>query len=192
MSFFSHLVSFLLPSRLAPYPGSSLPLVEICVFCPWRPILVLLISSMRADDESHSFLDDVDRIASRTYNPSSDDVVRARLRTLGVQEYRIKVDPHADPNAPPSNGKSQSTRGALMKNMTSHLLNFGNDWLLYDVGGSRTGRHAWIPYFEGVNAIIFLARTCPFPLPCLRFSCSLSITPFHLSFLLLVLPSATT
>jgi hypothetical protein len=40
-----------------------------------------------------SFLNDVERIASRSYAPSDDDVVRARLRTLGVQEYKIEFAP---------------------------------------------------------------------------------------------------
>ena len=35
-------------------------------------------------------MNDIDRIASRDYEPSDDDVVRARLRTLGVQEHKIK------------------------------------------------------------------------------------------------------
>lgn len=111
----------------------------------------------------NSFLDDVDRIASRTYVPSSNDVVRARLRTLGVQEYRIKVEQ----GSTDTNGRSSSDGkgNRLMRNMTNHILNFGNEWILYDVGGSRTGRHAWIPYFEGVNAIIFLARTSSSVLP---------------------------
>lgn len=39
-----------------------------------------------------SFLDDVDRIATRRYEPSDDDVVRARLRTVGVQEYSLKFE----------------------------------------------------------------------------------------------------
>lgn len=39
-----------------------------------------------------SFLDDIDRIATRTYAPSDDDVVRARLRTVGVQEYSLKFE----------------------------------------------------------------------------------------------------
>lgn len=40
-----------------------------------------------------SFLNDLERIANRCYEPSDDDVVRARLRTLGVQEYRIELPP---------------------------------------------------------------------------------------------------
>ena len=39
-----------------------------------------------------SFLNDIRRIASRDYVPSDGDVVRARLRTLGVQEYKIKLN----------------------------------------------------------------------------------------------------
>lgn len=37
-------------------------------------------------------MDEVDRIATRTYEPSDDDVVRARLRTVGVQEYTLKFE----------------------------------------------------------------------------------------------------
>jgi len=29
--------------------------------------------------------------------------------------------------------------------------------MIYDVGGSRTSRTAWLPYFEDANAILFLA-----------------------------------
>jgi hypothetical protein len=39
-----------------------------------------------------SFLSQLDRIARRSYEPSDDDIVRARLRTLGVQENRIKFE----------------------------------------------------------------------------------------------------
>lgn len=36
------------------------------------------------------FLDDLDRICALDYVPSDDDVIRARLRTTGVQEWRIQ------------------------------------------------------------------------------------------------------
>ena len=39
-----------------------------------------------------SFLNDVERISSREYEPSDEDIVRARLRTLGVQEHKIKFE----------------------------------------------------------------------------------------------------
>jgi hypothetical protein len=39
-----------------------------------------------------SFLDDIERIATKDYEPSDNDVIRARLRTLGVQEYSFWVE----------------------------------------------------------------------------------------------------
>lgn len=36
------------------------------------------------------------------------------------------------------------------------------DWRLYDVGGARGQRHAWVPYFEDATAIIFLAPISAF------------------------------
>ncbi|EMD34917.1 heterotrimeric G-protein alpha subunit [Gelatoporia subvermispora B] len=74
------------------------------------------------------FLNDVSRIATRDYEPSDDDIVRARLRTLGVQEYKIRFEKQN-----------------------------GAEWSFYDVGGSRTQRIAWYPYFDDCDAIIFLA-----------------------------------
>jgi guanine nucleotide-binding protein subunit alpha len=62
--------------------------------------------------------------------PSDEDVLRARLKTVGVTEYRFTRE---TPNV------------------------IGSDWRIYDVGGSRTQRPAWAPYFQDVDAIIFLA-----------------------------------
>ncbi|KAG5352786.1 hypothetical protein C0989_000448 [Termitomyces sp. Mn162] len=87
-----------------------------------------------------SFLDDLDRIATKHYEPTDDDIVRARLRTLGIQEYKIEFEQN----------------NSLMDNV-GLTGNFGQEWKLYDVGGARTVRNAWLPYFEGVNAIIFRA-----------------------------------
>lgn len=49
---------------------------------------------------AYSFLDDVARVAAREYEPSDADVVRARLRTMGVQEYRFKPDKGPLRNSP--------------------------------------------------------------------------------------------
>ncbi|KAG6879783.1 hypothetical protein C0992_011828 [Termitomyces sp. T32_za158] len=46
----------------------------------------------RVEDSPGFFLNDAERIASRNYQPTDDDVIRARLRTLGVQEYRFVFD----------------------------------------------------------------------------------------------------
>lgn len=36
-------------------------------------------------------MDDVDRVVARDYEPSDQDVVKARLRTIGVQEYHLSI-----------------------------------------------------------------------------------------------------
>ena len=61
---------------------------------------------------------------------AAEDIVRARLRTLGVEEHRFTMESGALP---------------------------GSEWYIYDVGGSRNNRPMWIPYFDDVQAIIFLA-----------------------------------
>ncbi|KAI0027725.1 G-alpha-domain-containing protein [Vararia minispora EC-137] len=73
------------------------------------------------------FLNDIERVARTGYEPSDNDVVRARLRTLGVQQYNFLVE------------------------------QMGHEWQIFDVGGARSLRTAWYPYFDDVNAIIFLA-----------------------------------
>ncbi|CAA7269764.1 unnamed protein product [Cyclocybe aegerita] len=121
---------------------------------------VLKKRKTRMEDSAGFFLDDLDRIAQRNYEPSDDDVVRARLRTLGVQEYRISFDPNdntvfadaSDPSLEP-----RPVKRIPILNIAGVGGDAGREWLLYDVGGSRTMRHAWLPYFDNVQAIIFLA-----------------------------------
>jgi hypothetical protein len=60
-------------------------------------------------------------------------VLRARLKTTGVVEHTFTL------------------RGGA----TSTLM----DWKIYDVGGERSQRQAWAPYFDDVNAIIFLGAS---------------------------------
>jgi len=36
-------------------------------------------------------MDDIDRIVAKDYEPSDQDVIKARLRTVGVQEYRFTI-----------------------------------------------------------------------------------------------------
>ncbi|KAF9458709.1 guanine nucleotide binding protein, alpha subunit [Collybia nuda] len=90
---------------------------------------------IRIEDAPGFFLNETERIASRNYQPTDDDVIRARLRTLGVQEYRFIFD---------------------------HGQTVGQEWRLYDVGGTRSSRPTWYPYFDDVDAIIFLAPISPF------------------------------
>ncbi|CCM00842.1 uncharacterized protein FIBRA_02884 [Fibroporia radiculosa] len=95
-----------------------------------QAILAHRNSKTRLEEGPGFFLNDVARVAARDYEPSDQDVVRARLRTMGVQEYRFRFE-----------------RGSEA----------GREWIIYDVGGARSSRHAWFPYFDDMNALIFLA-----------------------------------
>jgi hypothetical protein len=46
-----------------------------------------------------SYLNSVSRIAGRGYEPSDEDIVRARLRTMGVQEHRLRFEQGEQENA---------------------------------------------------------------------------------------------
>ena len=89
-----------------------------------------------------SFLNDVERIASRNYEPSDEDVVRARLRTLGVQEYKIEFTPDNN-NQNIFSGTSISSRLSTLSNEALSIgtiggVEYGREWRIYDVGGSRS------------------------------------------------------
>ncbi|PPR07829.1 hypothetical protein CVT24_003106 [Panaeolus cyanescens] len=91
---------------------------------------------LQLPDSAGFFLSDIDRIASRDYTATDDDIVRARLRTVGIQEHRLFFK---------QAGKES-----------------GWEWRIFDVGGCRTMRSAWLPYFDNVNVIIFLSPVSVF------------------------------
>ncbi|KAH9986756.1 G-protein alpha subunit-domain-containing protein [Russula compacta] len=83
----------------------------------------------RLDGHSCFFLDNIDRIMGRDYEPSDDDVMHMRSRTmLSVQEHHLMMESGRD---------------------------VGNEWILYDVSCSRTQRASWVPYLMDVDAIVF-------------------------------------
>ena len=62
-----------------------------------------------------SFLDDIERVTSLRFLPSDDDVLKARLKTVGVSEYKFEIEL----------GAGRDT---------------GTEWRIVDVGGSRSQR----------------------------------------------------
>ncbi|GBE87528.1 G-protein alpha subunit [Sparassis crispa] len=82
-------------------------------------------------EQSGFFLDEALRVGHIDYEPTYTDVLRARLQTIGVEEHHLTFE---------------------------RLASRGEKWIFYDVGGAREQRAAWVPYFEDVNAVIFL---CP-------------------------------
>jgi len=77
-------------------------------------------------------LNDLERVTALRYMPTDDDVLKARLKTVGVSEYKFEMEVAA--------GKDTAT-----------------EWRIVDVGGSRSQRPKWMPYFDDVDAILFLA-----------------------------------
>jgi len=90
---------------------------------------------LRLEESSGFFMDEISRITALRYFPNDQDVLKARLKTMGVVEHSFII-----PDA--------QRRGV--------------NWKIYDVGGATNQRHAWAPYFEDVNAIIFLAPISAF------------------------------
>ncbi|OBZ77697.1 Guanine nucleotide-binding protein subunit alpha [Grifola frondosa] len=91
---------------------------------------------VRLEDMPGFFLDSLPRVTSLRYVPTDDDILRARLKTLGVTEHRFTIREGMA-------GPSRNLR-------------------IYDVGGQRSLRAAWAPFFDDVNAIIFLAPMSAF------------------------------
>lgn len=91
---------------------------------------LLEMQKIRLQDLGGFFLDQLERVTSLKYMPTDDDILRARLKTIGVSEHRFTLK---------------------AGNMMSH------DWRVFDVGGARSLRAAWVPYFDDMDAIIFLA-----------------------------------
>ncbi|KAF7300687.1 hypothetical protein HMN09_00954400 [Mycena chlorophos] len=86
-------------------------------------------------EQSGFFLDEVHRICQDTYTPTPNDILRARVHTVGPEEHVIHLE---------SGTETMRT------------------WTVYDVGGSTSQRAAWAQFFDDVHVIIFLAPISAF------------------------------
>ncbi|KAI0093160.1 guanine nucleotide binding protein, alpha subunit [Irpex rosettiformis] len=82
------------------------------------------------DDSYIYFLDNAVRIASTRYSPNPEDILRARVQTIGVEEHHLVMEDEIHP---------------------------GHEWIFYDVEGRRGQRAVWASFFDDVNAMIFLS-----------------------------------
>ncbi|KAJ7201957.1 guanine nucleotide binding protein, alpha subunit [Mycena haematopus] len=98
---------------------------------------VLRRRKIRLEEGPGFFLNDLERVTGPNYLPTDDDVLRARLKTVGVAEYTFEMEVPT----------SRET---------------GTEWRIVDVGGSRSQRATWVPFFDDVDAIIFLAPIAGF------------------------------
>ncbi|KAJ7746452.1 guanine nucleotide-binding protein alpha-4 subunit [Mycena maculata] len=100
----------------------------------WRDPFVRAVlrkRKIRLEEGPGFFLNDLERVTGLGYLPTDDDVLRARLKTVGVAEYTFEMEV--------STGRET-----------------GTEWRIVDVGGSRS-QATWVPFFDDVDAIIFLA-----------------------------------
>ncbi|KAF7312813.1 hypothetical protein MKEN_00964700 [Mycena kentingensis (nom. inval.)] len=108
---------------------------------------ILMRRGVRLQEESGFFLDELKVITAPRYMPTDEHILRARLKTLGVSEHRIRLADH-------SGGISREFR-------------------IFDVGGQRSvatppslpdvrSIARWVPYFDDMDAIIFLAPISAF------------------------------
>jgi len=98
--------------------------------------MLLKAQKVRLEDMGGFFLDSIERVTALRYVPTDDDILRVRPKTLGISEHRFTLEAGS---------------------MLSH------DWRIFDVGGARSLRAAWAPYFDNnLDAIIFLAPTSGF------------------------------
>ncbi|KAL1730434.1 guanine nucleotide binding protein, alpha subunit [Schizophyllum commune] len=104
---------------------------------------ILRRRKIRLEDAPGFFLNDLERITSLRYIPTDEDVLKARLKTVGVSEYKFEMEVAAKDTP--------------------------SEWRIVDVGGSRSQlvtlicpAATWAPFFDDVEAIIFLAPISAF------------------------------
>jgi len=97
---------------------------------------ILEQQGIRLQESPGFFLDELEIVTSLRYVPTDDHILRARLKTLGVSEHRMLL---TDPN------------GGITR-----------EFRFFDVGGERSLRARWVPYFDDMEAIIFLAPISAF------------------------------
>ncbi|KAI0699598.1 G-protein alpha subunit-domain-containing protein [Cerioporus squamosus] len=120
-------------ARFKDNPTAVLAACRDDIIMLWEDAIVqgvLKKQNARIQDMPGFFLNDAGQIAVMNYEPTDDDIVRARIRTLGVEEHHFTMEGGALP---------------------------GMEWYIYDVSRSRSVRQHWIPFFDDVQAIIFLA-----------------------------------
>ncbi|OJT15553.1 Guanine nucleotide-binding protein alpha-4 subunit [Trametes pubescens] len=89
---------------------------------------------LKLEEWAEYFLNNIERVSAPGYLPTIEDILHARIQTMGVAEHVFDMSVHG-----------RNTR-----------------WHLFDVGGARGQRHTWIPYFDDATAIIFLAPVSAF------------------------------
>ncbi|KAF7333724.1 hypothetical protein MVEN_02328800 [Mycena venus] len=110
---------------------------------------------IRLQESPGFFLDELEVVTSLRYVPTDDHILRARLKTLGVSEHRMHL-------TDPYNGITREFRffdvggqRSMVRFLAEHIISF-------ECANSEDKRARWVPYFDDVEAIIFLAPISAF------------------------------
>jgi guanine nucleotide-binding protein G(o) subunit alpha len=96
------------------------------------------------NDSAKYFLDKLDEIGTASYLPSTQDILRTRVKTTGIVEINFTF-------------KGLLQRSTLIdRAMTLRSMHLDLNFRVFDVGGQRSERKKWIHCFEDVTAIIFI------------------------------------
>ncbi|KAJ6608250.1 guanine nucleotide binding protein, alpha subunit [Mycena sp. CBHHK59/15] len=123
------------PQHAADEPQAVLHALRRDLIALWADPAVRAVlrkRKIRLEEGPGFFLNDLERVTVLNYLPSDDDVLRARLKTVGVSEYTFEMEV--------ATGRET-----------------GTEWRIVDVGGSRSQVRFLCFFWGGVDAIIFLA-----------------------------------
>ncbi|KIL57705.1 hypothetical protein M378DRAFT_27866 [Amanita muscaria Koide BX008] len=141
---------------------------------------ILEIQNLRIEELAGFFLDSLERVTSLRYVPTDDDILRARLKTLGVKEHKFRISSGANRLlSEPEVASNFRVRHFSMERLANlrrrrssltgqcfikpHFFQANNGdrevWLssFNDVCMITSVTAAWAPYFDDMDAIIFLA-----------------------------------
>ncbi|KAH9485212.1 Guanine nucleotide-binding protein alpha-4 subunit [Psilocybe cubensis] len=128
---------------------------------------LLKAKKIRLESMAGFFLDSIPRITALRYVPTDDDILRARLKTLGVSEHRFKLKSGQFYTI---FGKMHIFSNGLYKEicyimtgeysmLAAHVPSEVSrlSVLHYALVLNLSVTEAWVPYFDDIDAIIFLA-----------------------------------
>uniref|UniRef100_A0A0W0EZX8 Guanine nucleotide-binding protein alpha-4 subunit n=1 Tax=Moniliophthora roreri TaxID=221103 RepID=A0A0W0EZX8_MONRR len=104
---------------------------------------ILAHRKIRLEEFPGFFLNDLERVTSLKYLPTDDDVLKARLKTVGVCEYKFEMEV--------STGRETPTEWRIIDSAISIYL------FLIVIPSATRYQESWVPFFDDVDAIIFLA-----------------------------------
>ena len=98
------------------------------------------------------FVSRIDAISKLTYRPTTEDILRARQRTVRKRETLVTVKSNPLP-------RSHVICTLILHQVGVHEVSFKLKSLnvcIIDVGGQRNERRKWISHFDNVNGVCFV------------------------------------